>query len=502
MMPAKVRWLVLLVVSSALALIVIDMTVLYTALPSLTYDLKAGAAEKMWIVTVYGLVVAGLLPGFGALGDRFGHKKTFIAGLMIFGIASLVAAYSPTALVLIIGRVLLAVGAALMMPATLSLIRLSFSDGRERALAIGLWGAVASSGAAVGPLVGGVLLEYFWWGSVFLINVPLVVAALIPAYAWIPDTGGRPDRTLDLIGSGQIMAGLIGFAYCVEEVGGREPSLWTLTPIAAATIGIFVVFVRRQLRTASPLIEFSLFRNSDFSCAVLTAVVAAAVISGTELALTQRLQLVLDHSPLQAALYILPAPIGAFLGGPVAGLMLRRIGVATAFLATLLIAGFGIGGFALWSAAGPVAQQICIGINGFGLGAAMAIASGTIMNRAPAGREGMAASIEEVSFELGGSIGISVFGSMLAGVYAHRLELPAELAAHADVGDGIDEALALAVRLPAALASELVEKARGAFDHAFFTVIVVATVLLIGAAIVTYLGLLLSKPSSRPRHDH
>ena len=502
MMPAKAKWLVLLVMSSALALIVIDMTVLYTALPSLTYELKAGPAEKMWIVTVYGLVVAGLLPGFGALGDRFGHKKTFIAGLVIFGIASAVAAYSPTASVLIVGRVLLAVGAALMMPATLSLIRLSFPDGRERALAIGLWGAVASSGAAIGPLVGGVLLEYFWWGSVFLINVPLVAVALIPALVWIPDTAGRPERTLDLIGSGQIMAGLIGFAYVVEEAGGRDPSLVPLALIAMGTIGIFIVFARRQLRIPSPLIEFSLFRNRDFSGAVLTAVVAAAVISGTELALTQRLQLVLEYSPLHAALYILPAPIGAFLGGPVASVMLRRIGVATALLVALLLAGLGICGFLVLSDANLIAQQISIGINGFGLGAAMAIASGTIMNRAPAGREGMAASIEEVSFELGGSIGISVFGSILAGVYAHSLTLPAELAGSAGASDSIDEALALAERLPADQASRLVEQVRGAFDHAFFTVIGVAVILLIGAAVVTHLGFRRSKTYGGTRHGH
>ena len=182
----KSRWLILIVLSSALFLSVIDMTVLYTALPSLARDLGTSASEKLWIINAYALVVAGLLPGLGTLGDCVGHKRMFIAGLCVFGIASLVAAYSPSPMILIGARALLAVGAAMMMPATLSIIRLTFNDDRERALAIGIWSAVASGGAAVGPLVGGVLLEYFWWGSVFLINVPVVVVALAAANVFIP----------------------------------------------------------------------------------------------------------------------------------------------------------------------------------------------------------------------------------------------------------------------------------------------------------------------------
>src|SRR6516225_8177155 len=196
----KSRWLILLVVSSALFLIVIDMTVLYTALPSLARDLGTDASEKLWIINAYALVVAGLLPGLGTLGDRVGHKRMFIGGLCVFGVASLVAAYSPSPTILIGARALLAVGAAMMMPATLSIIRLTFNDERERALAIGIWGAVASGGAAVGPLVGGVLLEYFWWGSVFLINVPVVLVALV-ASVFIPRRKGSHEVGWDPVGS-------------------------------------------------------------------------------------------------------------------------------------------------------------------------------------------------------------------------------------------------------------------------------------------------------------
>ena len=228
----KSRWLILLVVSSALFLIVIDMTVLYTALPSLARDLGTDASEKLWIINAYALVVAGLLPGLGTLGDRVGHKRMFIAGLCVFGVASLVAAYSPSSTILIGARALLAVGAAMMMPATLSIIRLTFNDERERALAIGIWGAVASGGAAVGPLVGGVLLEYFWWGSVFLINVPVVLVALVAAGVFIPRSKGNREVGWDPVGSLQILVGLVGLAYAIEEVAKETPSF--LAAAAAA----------------------------------------------------------------------------------------------------------------------------------------------------------------------------------------------------------------------------------------------------------------------------
>lgn len=191
-MQSPKKWLILAIVSSALFLIVIDMTVLYTALPTLTHDLHATASEKLWIVNIYALVASGLLLGMGTLGDKLGHKPLFISGLVVFGAASLFAAYSPAPSMLIAARALLAVGAAMMMPATLSIIRLTFTDERERALAIGIWAAVASGGAAFGPVMGGILLEYFWWGSVFLINVPVVLLALIMGITVIPHRPATP----------------------------------------------------------------------------------------------------------------------------------------------------------------------------------------------------------------------------------------------------------------------------------------------------------------------
>jgi len=214
---SPLRWLVLGILSSALLLIVIDMTVIYLALPSLTYELRATANEKLWIVNAYALTVAGLLPGMGALGDRFGHKRMFVAGLVVFGLASLGAAFSPSPALLIAARVALAVGAAMMMPATLAIIRHVFDDDRERALAFGIWAAIASGGAAFGPVVGGVLLEHFWWGSVFIINVPIVLLALVLALRWVPTRPGNPERPFDLLASLWIMGALVGLTLAIKD---------------------------------------------------------------------------------------------------------------------------------------------------------------------------------------------------------------------------------------------------------------------------------------------
>src|SRR5258708_6639206 len=292
------------------------MTVLYTALPSLARDLGTSASEKLWIINAYALVVAGLLPGLGTLGDRVGHKRMFIAGLCVFGIASLVAAYSPSPMILIGARALLAVGAAMMMPATLSIIRLTFNDDRERALAIGIWSAVASGGAAAGPLVGGVLLEYFWWGSVFLINVPIAAVALAAALVLIPRNEGTSNAGWDLPGSLLILVGLVGLAYAIEHVAMQPPS-WGSAGIAAviAASALFL-FARRQRASIAPLIDFSLFEDPSFRLAVMAALVAAFTVIGLPLVWSQRLQLVLGYSPLHAALFMLPRAVTAFIGGP------------------------------------------------------------------------------------------------------------------------------------------------------------------------------------------
>jgi len=473
------RWLILAVISSALFLIVMDMTVLYTALPTLTHDWRASASEKLWIVNAYGLVVAGLLLGMGTLGDRLGHKRLFVAGLLVFGLASLCAAFSVTPALLIASRALLAVGAAMMMPATLSILRLVFTDDSERAMAIGLWAAVASGGAAFGPVLGGVLLEHFWWGSVFLINVPVVAVALVLALRLIPTQPGNADRKWDLAGSLLVMVGLIGLAYAIKELGKPVPSFQAML-IAGAIGGLFMaLFVRRQLRSDEPMLDFAIFRHPGFGVAVLSALVAAIALMGMELVYMQRLQLVLDMSPLQAGIFILPLPVASFISGPLAGRWLPRIGSRRMLTASLFLSGLGMAGCMLLYDAPAFIQMLVLFVLGIGLGAAMTAASSTIMDRAPPERAGMAASIEEVSYELGGAIGVTLMGSILSVVYDAVLEPPAGLPADNLVRDSLDEALRTAESMSAESAHHLLSLAKAAFDQGYVAVMGSCAILLL-----------------------
>lgn len=480
------RWLVLAVVSSALFLIVIDMSVLHTALPTLTRELGASASEKLWIINAYALVVAGLLPGCGTLGDRIGHRRMFLAGLVVFGLASLVAAFAPSPMLLIAGRALLAVGAAMMMPATLSIIRLTFDDEKERALAIGLWSAVASGGAAAGPLVGGVLLEYFWWGSVFLVNVPVVVVALLATLVFIPHSEGRSDAAWDFFGSLLILVGLVGLAFAFKEVAMATPSLPAAATAAVIGALAFFWFARRQRGRTSPLIDFTLFDDRGFRLAVVAALVAAFSVIGLSLVLSQRLQLVLGYSPLHAALFLLPSSVLAFVGGPLAGALTPRHGANRVIAGALLLGSLGVVGLYLSANAGAVPQLLCLGVFGLGVGASLAAASHAIMSHAPPERAGMAASIEEVSIELGGAIGITVLGSMLAGVYAAVFVLPGGAALSPQARDGIDQALVAAQTLPADAARLLIASAHHAFDTAYLAALVLNAVLLLAVAVMAW----------------
>ncbi|MBD9461087.1 MFS transporter [Pseudomonas sp. PDM05] len=493
-MTLPLRWLILAIISSALLLIVIDMTVLYTALPTLTRELNGSPSQKLWIVNIYALIAAGLLLGMGTLGDRLGHKRLFIGGLAVFGVFSLVAAFSPTASVLIGARGFLAVGAAMMMPATLAIVRITFSDPREQAMAFGVWASVASGGAAFGPVVGGLLLEHFWWGSVFLINVPIVLVALVVGVLLIPNPPADTQKRWDWLGSLQVMIGLISLAYAIKELGKRAPAYNGM--LVALVLGALFLwlFVRRQRRAAQPMLDLSLFSTAGFRNAVIAAVVSAAALIGMELVFSQRLQLVLGLSPLEAALFILPLPLGSFVSGPLAGYYLPRLGHQRMLFWTLLLSSAAMLAYLLLYTAPAYLQLISLGALGFTIGAALTASSSTIMLSVPADKAGMAASIEEVSFELGGAVGVTLAGSLLSAIYAYAagVAIPTWLTRDPVAFDSLDDALVVAETLAPEGRAMLIAFARSAFDAGFVLVLAASAALLLVAALLVKL----SKPSA------
>lgn len=341
-MSKRSRWALLVTVGAGLLLITLDNSVLYTALPTLTAELGATGSQSLWIINAYPVVMAGLLLGAGTLGDRIGHRRMFLIGLAIFGTASLWAAFSPSPESLIAARAVLAVGAAAMMPATLALIRTSFADERERTFAIAIWGSISVVGAAVGPIVGGALLEAFWWGSVFLINVPVVLATVVATLIIAPRNDPDPSKHWDLLSSIQAMAGLVGLVLFIKELA-HVPQNWAVVAASALVSALgFTAFVRRQSRLDQPLLDFVVFRNKAFSGGVIAAAFAMFTIMGVQLVTTQRFQLVEGFTPLESGLLVAAIAVGTLPSSLLGGAYLHVVGLRVLIAGGLAVAGAGI----------------------------------------------------------------------------------------------------------------------------------------------------------------
>lgn len=406
------RWLVLAAVASGLLLVTLDNSVLYTALPTLSRDLGATSAQALWIINAYPLVMAGLLLGAGTLGDRLGHRRTLLAGMVVFGAASLLAAFSPTAATLIGARAVLAVGAALMMPATLALIRTTFDDPRERNLAVAIWGSVSIVGAALGPIVGGLLLEWFWWGSVFLVNVPVVVAALVVTVRVAPREAPDPGVRWDAWSSVLALVALGGLVALIKELAqvGRS---WPLCAVlAAAAIAGGTLFARRQRRIPHPLLDVALFRSPGLSAGVIGAALASFVVAGTQLVTTQRFQLAEGFTPLQAGLLVVCVAVGAIPTSLLAGRVLHRTGPRPLLLGGFALTALGTGLALVATPHGWPWLAPALALVGLGVGPVMSTASAMVIGNAPRRQAGMASSVEEVSFELGSLTAVAVLGSV------------------------------------------------------------------------------------------
>lgn len=418
------RWGFFAVISLGLFMIGLDNSILYTALPTLEAQLETSTTEALWIINAYPLVLSGLLLGTGTLGDKIGHRLMFVIGLVIFGVASLAAAYSPTPLALIGARALLGVGAATMMPATLALIRLTFPDEQERNTAIGIWGSVAVVGAGVGPLVGGALLEAFWWGSVFLINVPIVVLALLLTLALAPENVPNPAKHWDVISSIYALVALSGLTATIKEAANPERSIALLLAVAAAALVGGALFGRRQTKLDDPLLTFDIFRSRLFTGGVVAAAGGMVVMAGTELNTTQRLQLVDGFTPLQAGAVLLAVAAAALPASILGGANLHRVGFLPLVAGGFAAAVVGLG-LATWASRADhlVGFLVALVVLGWSAGSIMSVASVAIIGAAPMSRSGMAAGVEEVSYEFGTLLTVSATGSLLPVWLARNLEV-------------------------------------------------------------------------------
>lgn len=418
------RWTLLAVVSAALFLIALDNAVLYTALPTLTHDLGASASQKLWIINAYPLTMAGLLLGAGTLGDRLGHVRLFVAGLLAFGTASVGAAFAQTPGTLIGWRAVLGAGAAVMMPATLALIRLGFDDVRERNLAIGLWGAVALVGAACGPVVGGLLLASWWWGSVFLVNVPVVVAALVTLWRLRPRNNPDPARRWDALSSVYVTAGLAGLVLVIKEGIPTDRDLRVVLGAAAVSAVALVLFVRRQRRLPDPLVDLAVLRLPGMRAGVLAAALVMFTVGGVQLVMSQRLQLVLDFSPLHAGLVVAAVAVGALPLALIGGAVLHRTGPTVLVVGGLVTAAVGVVLVLTQLRAGTPGTIAGLVVLGVGVGLVFSADSTVIITSVPARRAGMAASIEEVAYEMGSLIAVAALGTLAAAVYTSTVQMP------------------------------------------------------------------------------
>jgi DHA2 family multidrug resistance protein-like MFS transporter len=465
------EWIGLGVIALPCLLYSMDLTVLNLAVPRLSADLKPSSAQLLWIIDIYGFLVAGSLITMGTLGDRIGRRRLLLIGAAAFGAASIVAAFSTSAEMLIATRALLGVAGATLAPSTLSLIRNMFLDPHQRTVAIGVWVTSYSVGGAIGPLVGGVMLQYFWWGSVFLIGVPVMLLLLAVGPVLLPEFRDPKAGRLDLFSAALSLAAVLSVIYGLKRVaeggGGWSPAL---TILAGLALG--VAFVRRQRTLTDPLIDLRLFRIPAFSAALTLYMLGTLVAFGAYIFIAQYLQLVLGLTPLQAGLATVPSMLGFVGGSMVVPWIARRVTPASTMAGGLIFAAAGFGLLTQVDGASGLAVLIAGSvIYSLGISPVVILATDLIVGSAPVERAGAASAISETSSELGGALGIALLGSIGVAVYRGAMadgvpiEVPAEAAeaARATLGG----AVAVAERLPEQVRLELLGTARAAFARAF-----------------------------------
>lgn len=494
------EWTGLAVIALACVLYSMDLTVLNLAVPELARDLRPTASQLLWIIDIYGFMVAGLLLVMGALGDRLGRRRVLLIGAAAFGAASVLAAFSQTAGQLIAARALLGVAGATLAPSTLSLISAMFRDERERTFAISLWVMSFSVGAIIGPVVGGVLIQWFWWGSVFLAGVPVMALLLVLGPLVLPERRDPGAGRIDLASAALSLLAVLSAIWGVKLWAEHGASLGALVAIGAG-LALGWTFVRRQGRLADPLVDLGLFSSPVFSLSLGINGLAIFFMFGAFVFQAQYLQLVAGLSPLEAGLWSLPGAVAFTLASPFTAALVARFTAARVMAAGLLVA---MAGFAVLALAESLGAVVAGGVVlSLGFTPVVTLTTGFVVGAAPVEKAGVASALSETAAELGGAMGIAVLGSLLTVVYRTRMAaadlaaLPSEAAeaARATLA-GAAEAAAL---LPPGEGDALLAPARAAFLDAFHLTATLGAVALAALAALT-LRVLTNAPSADAGH--
>ena len=487
-------WAGLAVLALPTLLLALDVSVLHLAVPHLAADLQPSNTQMLWIIDIYGFMIAGFLVTMGTLGDRVGRRRLLLIGAAAFGAASVAAAYAPSPEALIAARLLLGVAGATLMPSTLSLISNLFLDPRQRGLAFAIWAAMFSLGVALGPVAGGALLEYFWWGSAFLMGIPVMVLLLVAGPLLLPESRDPGAGRVDAASVVLSLATMLPATYAIKELAHGAAAVPLLA--AAVAVGAGALFLRRQRRLASPLLDLGLFADRSFRSALLILLVGTVAVSGTYLFVTQYLQLVEGQSALRAGLWLLP-PAGVLIVASVtAPAFARRFGPGAVMGAGLVSAAVG---FLLLSRVEPGGSGdiavivVAYALVNSGIGPVLALGTELVVGSAPPEKAGAASAISETGSELGVALGVAVLGSVGTTVYRSDVgggvprgtpEAAAETAR-----DTLAGAAAVAEELPGPLGAELLGAAREAFAGGLAAVGVISAVLSLAVAALAFTAL-------------
>jgi MFS transporter, DHA2 family, multidrug resistance protein len=482
------EWIGLAVIALPCLLYAMDLTVLTLAVPSLSADLHPSSTELLWIVDIYGFLVAGFLVTMGTVGDRIGRRRLLLIGAGAFGGASVVAAFSSSPEMLIASRALLGIAGATLAPSTLALIRSMFENDQQRTLAIGIWITSFSVGAAIGPLVGGVLLESFHWGSVFLLAVPVMALLLVLGPRLLPEYKDPAPGRLDLASAALSLVAVLAVIYGIKALATDGAGFASLAPVLAGLV-IGAAFVDRQRRLADPMIDLGLFRRPGFSLSLSANTLAFAVVFGMEVFVAQYFQLVLGYSPLEAGLWSVPGAAAFVVGAQLTPPLAARVRPPVAMLGGIVVAIIGAALLTQAGAAdGPGLVVAGVVILSVGLTPLFTLAADLAVGSAPPERAGAASGISETSSELGGALGLAILGTVGTAVYRDRAadafpdEVPADATATAT--DTLGGAVEVADRLPQLLSADVLEPAREAFTQGLQVAATVSGVLLVAALVI------------------